>query len=52
MTLRTMTLAALIEKGSNGDLLREMVGVVTGRVTEIGADGLPRPDPRSAAPPQ
>ena len=43
MTLRTMTLTALIEKGSHEDLLREMVAFVASRVTKMGVDGLPPP---------
>ena len=40
MTIDRMTLKALIEKGSDTDLLREMIGFVTGRMMEMEVESL------------
>jgi putative transposase len=40
MTDERMALAELLEKGSDGDLLREMIGYVAQRLMELDVDGL------------
>lgn len=40
MTIDRMTLKALIEKGSDDDLLREMLGFVANRMMELDVEGL------------
>ena len=40
MTIDRMTLKALIEKGSDDDLLREMIGFVANRMMEMEVEGL------------
>jgi putative transposase len=40
MTIDRMTLKALVEKGSDDDLLREMIGFVANRMMELEVEGL------------
>ena len=40
MTDERMALAELLEKGSDGDLLREMIGFVAQRLMDMDVDGL------------
>jgi putative transposase len=40
MTIDRMTLKALLEKGSDDDLLREMIGFVANRMMEVDVEGL------------
>src|SRR5262245_24916365 len=40
MTIDRMTLKALVEKGSDDDLLREMIGFVAGRMMAMDVEGL------------
>ena len=40
MTIDRMTLKALIEKGSDDDLLRQMLGFVANRMMELDVEGL------------
>jgi len=40
MTIDRMTIKALIEKGSDDDLLREMIGFVANRMMELDVEGL------------
>ena len=40
MTIDRITLKALVEKGSDTDLLREMISFVTGRMMEMEVDSL------------
>ena len=40
MTIDRMTLKALLEKGSDDDLLREMIGFVANRMMDMEVEGL------------
>ena len=40
MTIDRMTLKALLEKGSDDDLLREMIGFVANRMMDMDVEGL------------
>jgi hypothetical protein len=40
MTIDRMTLKDLVEKGSDTDLLREMIAFVTGRMMELEVESL------------
>ena len=40
MTIDRMTLKALVEKGSDDDLLKEMIGFVANRMMELDVEGL------------
>src|SRR5512145_310951 len=40
MTIDRMTLKALLEKGSDDDLLREMIGFVANRMMDLDVEGL------------
>jgi len=40
MTINRMTLKALVEKGSDDDLLKEMIGFVANRMMELDVEGL------------
>jgi putative transposase len=40
MTIDRMTLKALLEKGSDDDLLREMIGFVASRMMDLDVEGL------------
>ena len=40
MTIDRMTLKALLEKGSDDDLLREMIGFVANRMMDVDVEGL------------
>jgi hypothetical protein len=40
MTIDRMTLKALIEKGSDDDLLREMIGFVANRMMDMEVESL------------
>ena len=39
MTIDTMTLKELVEKGADGDLLREMIAFLSNRLMELGSKG-------------
>jgi putative transposase len=39
MTMDRMTLKALLEKGSDDDLLREMIGFVANRMMDLEVEG-------------
>jgi hypothetical protein len=49
MTIDRMTLKALIEKGSDDDLLREMIGFVANRMMDMEVEGLTGWNERSVA---
>ena len=40
MTIDRMTLKALLEKGSDADLLREMIAFIAGRMMEVDVESL------------
>lgn len=40
MTIDRMTLKALVEKGSDDDLLREMIGFAVNRMMDVDVEGL------------
>ena len=50
MTIDRMTLKALVEKGCDEDLLKEMIGFVANRMMELEVEGLTRWRTGSALP--
>ena len=46
MTIDRMALKALLEKGSDEDLLKEMIGFVANPMMELEVEGLPGGTPR------
>ena len=48
MTIDRITLKELIEKGSDADLLREMIAFIAGRMMELEVEGLTGGRPRRA----
>ena len=50
MTIDRITLKELVEKGSDADLLREMIAFIASRMMELGWKGSPAPATASARP--